>query len=38
MGHGIRPVLTDVYDEATAAFGAALARRSIADILERILT
>lgn len=38
VGRGIRPVLTDVYDEATAAFGAALARRTIADVLERVLT
>lgn len=38
VGAGIRPVLTEVYDEATAAFRAALARRTIADILERILT
>jgi Rrf2 family protein len=38
VGRGIRPVLTDVYAEATAAFRAALARRTIADILERILT
>src|SRR5690242_10816401 len=34
VGRGIRPVLSDMYDEATAAFGAALARRSIADVLE----
>ena len=38
VGHGIRPVLTEVYDEATAAFGATLARRTIADVLDRILT
>ncbi|MEV6299140.1 Rrf2 family transcriptional regulator [Actinoplanes sp. NPDC051861] len=37
VGRGIRPVLTDVYDEATAAFEAALARRTIAGMLERIL-
>jgi Rrf2 family protein len=38
VGAGIRPVLTEVYDEATTAFRAALARRTIADILELILT
>lgn len=37
VGHGIRPVLTEVYDEATAAFRAVLAGQSIADLLERIL-
>jgi Rrf2 family protein len=37
VGHGIRPVLTSVYDEATDAFRAVLARSSIADLLERIL-
>ncbi|MEU8241228.1 Rrf2 family transcriptional regulator [Actinoplanes missouriensis] len=37
VGRGIRPVLTDVYDEATDAFRAVLARQTIADILERIL-
>lgn len=38
VGAGIRPVLTEVYDEATVAFRAVLARRTIADVLERILT
>jgi DNA-binding IscR family transcriptional regulator len=37
VGNGIRPVLTDLYEEATGAFRAALARRSIGDVLERIL-
>ena len=37
VGHGIRPVLTEVYDEATDAFRAVLARQSIAALLERIL-
>jgi Rrf2 family protein len=37
VGRGIRPVLTDLYDEATDAFRSALARRTIADVLERIL-
>jgi Rrf2 family protein len=37
VGHGIRPVLAEVYDEATDAFRATLARRSIALILERIM-
>jgi Rrf2 family protein len=37
VGRGIRPVLTDLYDEATEAFQAALARRNVADVLERIL-
>ncbi|SDS65573.1 Rrf2 family transcriptional regulator [Actinoplanes derwentensis] len=38
VGAGIRPVLADVYDEATAAFRASLARQTIAGVLERILT
>ncbi|WIN00364.1 Rrf2 family transcriptional regulator [Actinoplanes oblitus] len=37
VGRGIQPVLTDVYDDASAAFGAALRRRTIAGMLERIL-
>ncbi|HWS39315.1 MAG TPA: Rrf2 family transcriptional regulator [Actinoplanes sp.] len=37
VGAGIRPVLAEVYDEATAAFRASLAQRTIADVLERIL-
>ncbi|GAA1595125.1 Rrf2 family transcriptional regulator [Actinoplanes couchii] len=37
VGAGIRPVLAEVYDEATAAFRAKLAGQSIADVLERIL-
>ncbi|MCU7722640.1 Rrf2 family transcriptional regulator [Actinoplanes sp. KI2] len=37
VGRGIRPVLTDLYEDATEAFRAALARRSIHDVLERIL-
>ncbi|BCJ47780.1 Rrf2 family transcriptional regulator [Actinoplanes ianthinogenes] len=37
VGRGIRPVLTDVYDDAADAFGAALRRRTIAGMLERIL-
>jgi len=36
-GNGIQPVLTDVYDEASSAFGTALSRRTIADMLDRIL-
>ncbi|GAB3841813.1 Rrf2 family transcriptional regulator [Dactylosporangium cerinum] len=38
VGRGIRPVLTDVYDEATDAFRATLARWTVNDVLERILT
>jgi Rrf2 family protein len=38
VGRGIRPVLTDLYEEATDAFRAALARSSVTDVLERILT
>ncbi|MBL7255604.1 Rrf2 family transcriptional regulator [Paractinoplanes lichenicola] len=38
VGRGIRPVLTDLYDEATQAFQASLARTSVADILERMPT
>ncbi|GAA0580708.1 Rrf2 family transcriptional regulator [Paractinoplanes ferrugineus] len=37
VGRGIRPVLTDLYDEATNAFRAALARSTVDDVLERIL-
>jgi Rrf2 family protein len=37
VGRGIRPVLTDLYDEATEALQAALARRTVTDVLERIL-
>ncbi|GAA4607806.1 Rrf2 family transcriptional regulator [Actinoplanes octamycinicus] len=37
VGRGIQPVLTDVYDDASEAFGAALRRRTIAGMLERIL-
>ncbi|GIE81877.1 Rrf2 family transcriptional regulator [Actinoplanes philippinensis] len=37
VGAGIKPALTDTYDEATEAFRAALARRTIAGILEKIL-
>lgn len=37
VGHGIRPVLSGLYEEATDAFRAALARSSIHDVLERIL-
>jgi DNA-binding IscR family transcriptional regulator len=37
VGYGIRPVLTEMYDEATEAFRAVLARSAVADILERIL-
>ena len=37
VGRGIRPVLTGMYDEATEAFRATLARRTVADVLERIL-
>ena len=37
VGYGIRPALAEVYDEATDAFRAVLARQSIADLLERIL-
>src|SRR5690349_17337062 len=36
VGNGIRPALTEVYDEAAAAFEAALARRTVAGLLERI--
>ncbi len=37
VGRGIRPVLTDLYDEATEAFRAALARSTVTGVLERIL-
>ena len=37
VGHGIRPALSEVYTEATDAFRAALARRSVAGLLERIM-
>lgn len=37
VGNGIRPALSEVYDEAAAAFRAALARRTVAGLLERIL-
>ncbi|WP_433306990.1 Rrf2 family transcriptional regulator [Actinoplanes sp. CA-030573] len=37
VGNGIRPVLAGLYEEATDAFRSALAGRSIADVLERIL-
>jgi Rrf2 family protein len=37
VGRGIRSVLTDLYDDATDAFRAALARWTVADVLERIL-
>lgn len=37
VGSGIRPALSEVYDEAAAAFRAALARRTIAGLLERIM-
>ena len=37
VGFGIRPALSEVYDEAAAAFRAALARRTIAGLLERIM-
>ncbi|MFB9447667.1 Rrf2 family transcriptional regulator [Dactylosporangium vinaceum] len=37
VGRGIRPVLSDLYDEATEAFRATLARQSVAAVLERIL-
>jgi DNA-binding IscR family transcriptional regulator len=37
VGHGIRPALSEVYDDAAGAFRAALARRSIAGLLERIM-
>jgi Rrf2 family protein len=37
VGNGIRPVLTDLYEDATDAFRAALARSTIGDVLERIL-
>ena len=37
VGRGIRPVLTDLYDEATGAFRASLARWTVNDVLERIL-
>jgi DNA-binding IscR family transcriptional regulator len=38
VGAGIRPVLTDVYDEATGSFQASLARWTVDDVLERILS
>ncbi|WP_430782836.1 Rrf2 family transcriptional regulator [Actinoplanes sp. G11-F43] len=38
VGAGIRPVLTGVYDEATAAFRAVLAGRTVAGVLEEILS
>lgn len=37
VGRGIRPVLTELYEEATDTFRAALARWTVADVLERIL-
>ena len=37
VGYGIRPVLTDVYAEVGAAIRVALARRSIADVLDTTL-
>jgi Rrf2 family protein len=37
VGRGIRPVLTDLYDEATDSFRAALARWTVTGVLERIL-
>jgi Rrf2 family protein len=37
VGRGIRPVLSDLYDEATGAFQVALARRTVNDVLDRIL-
>ncbi|SBV24750.1 transcriptional regulator, BadM/Rrf2 family [Micromonospora krabiensis] len=37
VGRGIRPVLTDLYDEATDTFRTTLARSTVADILHRIL-
>ncbi|GAA0420889.1 Rrf2 family transcriptional regulator [Actinoplanes capillaceus] len=37
VGRGIRPVLTNLYDEATDAFRTTLARRTVSDVLERIL-
>ncbi|MFJ6194967.1 Rrf2 family transcriptional regulator [Micromonospora sp. NPDC092111] len=37
VGRGIRPVLADLYDEATDTFRAALARWTVTDVLERIL-
>ncbi|MGC5664138.1 Rrf2 family transcriptional regulator [Micromonospora sp. WMMD723] len=37
VGRGIRPVLTDLYGEATDSFRESLARWTVADVLERIL-
>jgi Rrf2 family protein len=37
VGQGIRPVLADVYGEATGAFRATLERWTVNDVLERIL-
>lgn len=37
VGNGIRPVLADLYEDATDAFRAVLAQRTIHDVLERIL-
>lgn len=37
VGNGIRPALTEIYDEATAAFRATLAGRTVAGLLERIM-
>jgi DNA-binding transcriptional regulator YhcF (GntR family) len=37
VGFGIRPALREVYDEAAAAFRAALARQTVAGLLERIM-
>lgn len=37
VGNGIRPALTEIYDEATDAFRGALARRTVAGLLERIM-
>jgi Rrf2 family protein len=38
VGAGIRPALTEVYDEATDAFRSSLAKRTIAGLLERIMS
>jgi Rrf2 family protein len=37
VGYGIRPALTEIYDDAADAFRAALAGRTIAGLLERIM-
>lgn len=37
VGHGIRPVLDEVYADVTAAVTSTLGRRTVADVLDRLL-